>query len=120
MNIPIMALGGAGGALATFVLQRYGVSAVIASSLVGLVGAFIGFLVSDTYLPAAIFAGSFVGMTALTLGSIPVIVTAGLGAGLLFALIISKNIFPGYGGRLGSVAFIATSVVLLVSKFWVK
>lgn len=115
-----MALAGAGGAVATFVLQRYGISAVIASSLVGLLGALIGFLVSDTYLPAVIFAGSFVGMTAVTLGSIPMIAIAGLGAGLLFALAVSMNIFSGYGGRLGTVAFIATVIVLFISNLWPK
>ena len=115
MNIPLMVLGGASGAVITFLLQRYGVSAVVASSLVGLLGALIGFLISNTYLPAVVFVGSFVGMTALHMGSLPLIIVAGVSAGLLYS--VSLDILPGYGGRLGTIAFVATLAIIWVSRF---
>lgn len=115
-----MILGGAGGALATFLLQKYGVSAVVASALVGLSGAALGFFLSDSNLPAVIFAGSFVGMTALTITSVPFIVIAGAISGLLYALMVSFNIFPGYGGRLGTIAFIALLAAVWVPAFLKK
>ncbi|MEK7580295.1 MAG: hypothetical protein AAB465_01640 [Patescibacteria group bacterium] len=118
MNIFLIVLGGASGAVITFLLQKYGVSAVIASSLVGLSGALVGFLISNTHLPAVVFAGSFVGMTALHMASLPLIIIAGVGVGLLYS--VSLNILPGYGGRLGAIAFIITVAVIWVSSFFGK
>ncbi len=121
MHALLMILGGAVGAGLTFLLQRYGVSAVVASSLIGLAGAAVGFFLSDTALPAVIFAGSFVGMTALSVTSLPFILIAGAGSGILYLLMVAFNVFPGYGGRLGTIAFIATVLVLwLASFFWKK
>jgi hypothetical protein len=104
-----MVLGGIAGAAATSLLQRrFGVSAVVASSLVGMLGACVGSLASDVNLPAAVFAGSFAGMTAVAVAPLAAIAIAGAGAGALYALIITFDLFPGYGGRLGTVAFIST------------
>lgn len=114
----VLILGGVVGAVVTFVLQRYGVSAVVASALVGLSGAGLGVLLSDSALPAVIFAGSFVGMTALSVATIPVIVFAGAIAGVLY--IASENIFPGYGGKLGTVAFIAVVATIWAAGFLKK
>lgn len=99
-------LAGCAGALATFFLQKYGCSAVVASCLVGLAGALLGHYIGFPNLPLVIFAGSFVGMTSLTQGTIPNIIFAGLLTGLLYKL--STNIFTGFGGRLGTIAFIST------------
>jgi hypothetical protein len=114
-----MILGGFVGAAATSLLQRqYGVSAVVASSLVGLLGAGLGSLLSDVDLPLAVFAGSFVGMTAIAVASLASISIAGAGAGTLYALVLTFKIFPGYGGRLGTVAFISTALVLWFAGFF--
>lgn len=83
MNILLIVLGGAGGAVITFSLQGYGVSAVVASSLVGLLGALVGFLISNIYLPAVVFVGSFAGMNTLLMASLPVIIVAEISTGLL-------------------------------------
>jgi hypothetical protein len=111
----LMILCGAGGAAATFLLQRYGLSAVIASCLVGLSGAGIAALASTPSLAAVIFAGTFVGMSALTLTSLALIAIAGAGSSLLYILMIKFNILSGYGGRLGSIAFIATTIVIFIT-----
>ncbi len=121
MNFVLMILGGMGGAAATsFLQQEYGVTAVVASSLVGLLGAAIGSLSSDSYLSAAIFTGSFAGMTAIAVAPIAATAIAGAGAGVLFALLTAFNVFPEYGGRLGTVAFISTSLVLRTASVFLE
>ena len=116
MNFVLMIFGATGGAAATSFLQRnYGMTAVVASSLVGLLGAVIGFLWSKDYLPAAVFAGSFAGMTASAIAPLGATVLAGAGAGVLCALVTVFNIFPGYGGKLGTIAFISTGLVLRIA-----
>ena len=121
MNFVLMILGGMAGAAATsFLQQKLGVTAVVASATVGLIGAAIGSLSSDSYLPAAIFAGSFAGMTAISVAPLGATALAGAGAGVLLALLTAYNVFPGYGGRLGTVAFISTCVVLRTGDVFLK
>jgi hypothetical protein len=116
-----MVLGGIAGATVTSLLQRkYGLSAVVASSLVGLLGACVGSLASDVHLPAAVFAGSFAGMTAIAVAPLLAIAIAGAGAGALYALVITFDVFPGYGGRLGTVAFISTLCMMWIATFLFK
>ena len=104
----ILILGGIGGAVFTFLLQKAGCSAVVASCIVGLIGALIGHFTLSTHLPLIVFCGSFVGMTSLTLGSIPLMILGGALCGLVYK--ISLNVFAGYGGRLGTIAFISTVI----------
>jgi len=118
MQILIMILGGVSGAVATWLLQKYGVSAVVASCLVGLTGALIGHLTANTHLPMVIFAGSFVGMTALHLTSLPLTILAGASVGLLYSLTL--NLFSGYGGKLGTIAFVVVLVVVWLGSFLFK
>ena len=121
MSPVFMVLGGIAGAVATSSLQRkYGFSAVVASSLVGLLGACVGSLASDVNLPAAVFAGSFVGMTAIAVAPLVAIAIAGAGAGTLYALVITFDVFPGYGGRLGTVAFISTFCIMWIATVLFK
>jgi hypothetical protein len=112
-----MILCGAGGAAATFLLQRYGLSPVIAACLIGLAGAGVAAIASTPSLAAVIFAGAFVGMSALTLTSLTLIVIAGAGSGLLYILMTKFNIFSGYGGRLGSIAFISITIVIFITHY---
>lgn len=109
-----MIIGGIWGAISTFILQIYGVSAVVASCLIGLTGALLGHFLKLPHLPLIIFAGSFVGMTSLSIGNIPLIVGAGALCGILYTY--SLNIFAGFGGRLGTIAFISTTIMFFVFK----
>lgn len=114
----ILVLGGIGGAVTTFLLQKYGVSVVVASCLVGLIGAVIGYFTKSSDLAAIIFAGSFVGMTSLAIGTVPLIIVAGAICGFIYS--VSLSIFPGFGGRLGTTAFmsivISTYVFSLIER----
>ncbi|AFM04974.1 hypothetical protein Fleli_2611 [Bernardetia litoralis DSM 6794] len=102
----ILILGSLGGAITTFTLQKQGFSVVVAPCIVGLIGALIGHYLKSYHLPLSIFAGAFVGMTSPAIASTWLIVLAGIFAGFLYK--ISLNIFAGFGGRLGTVAFIST------------
>jgi hypothetical protein len=111
----LIILGGCLGALGTFQLQKFGLSPVLASCLTGLLGALIGYGLKNEDLSMVIFAGSFVGMTAVSIASLPIILIAGLACGILYWL--SLPIFDGYGGKLGALAFISVSIVLFL--IWV-
>lgn len=100
------------GAMTTFLLQKAGLNAVIASCIVGLIGALIGYLANNEDFSMVIFAGSFVGMTTASFVSLPIILIAGLTCGGFFLL--SAPLFDGYGGKLGALAFISVLAVFLI------
>ena len=79
---------------------RVGVGAVVASALVGL----CAHLLTETY-GAPAYCGSFVGMATpaadAELGSV---VAAGLAAAVVF--VVAKRAFNGFGGKLGTTAFV--------------
>ncbi|MGV6831390.1 MAG: hypothetical protein ACWA5P_07510 [bacterium] len=102
----LMILGGVGGAVSTFLLHKYGLSVVVASCVIGLIGATIGHFTKSTHLPLVIFAGTFVGMTSTAVGTIPLIIVGGVFVGIIYQT--SLKIFAGFGGRLGTIAFIST------------
>lgn len=106
-----MMAAGALSAAATYFLQQQGLSAVVASCVVGLLGAGIGSATSQPHLSAMCFAGSFVGMTALHIAPLPLVMAAGALAGLIYTF--SQSIFPGFGGRLGTIAFISCATAIL-------
>ena len=106
------------GALGAFQLQKVGLSPVVASCLVGLLGALIGYWLNSEDLSMVIFAGSFVGMTAVSLASFPIILLAGFACGILYVL--TEPIFVGYGGKLGAIAFISVAVIVLLFSFFGK
>jgi hypothetical protein len=91
------------GTLATFYLNRkLGIGAVLASSLIGVLGALI-----FKAQAVAIFCGSFAGMSCtVTFSSWICIGAAGVLAGIVFLL--GKDLFKGVGGKLGTIAFAAT------------
>ena len=63
--------------------------------------------------PAAAYCGSFVGMSSPNVaGNMLFILFAGFVAGVL--LVFSKNIFQGYGGKLGTIAFGGVALTYLV------
>ncbi len=91
------------GGLATFALtQIFGISAVLASGLIGI----IAYIIVPKYeIPA--FCGSFVGMASYSLfPGYRYLLLAGLISGIVY--VIGKYSFKGFGGKLGMTAFIGT------------
>ena len=83
---------------------------VIAAAATGTVASFIPSLLSKNKtgilaeFPAAVYCGAFVGMTAPSVaGNLNFIIFSGFIAGSL--LLIAKNVFNGFGGKLGTIAF---------------
>lgn len=103
------ALISAGGALATFLLANHlGLGPLVASALVGLVGA--TFFVERYQL--ILYLGAFVGMSSSNrFPSVTLLVVAGLVGGALWEIL--SDTWNGVGGRLGTVAAAAVLVVLL-------
>ena len=90
-----------GASIATyFISKNLGQGGVVASSILGLAGSFV--------LPrfaVPLFCGSFVGMASpLAYESYTYISIAGSLAGIVFAL--GKGVFDGFGGKLGTIAFL--------------
>ena len=103
MNLTfLILLGGLLGSVATFSLQKAGISAVIASCIVGLVGALAGHLLKNDHLALIVFAGTFVGMSSTSVGSWPIVILGGLACGGIY--LGSLDVFAGFGGRLGTKA----------------
>lgn len=93
-----------GGILAFFLTHDLGLGAVVAASLVGI----LAYLVIPKYgVPA--YCGAFVGMTSnLLLFNYPEVALAGFIAGIVF--ILTRDVFNGFGGKLGTIALIGTAV----------
>lgn len=91
------------GAYTTFVLNHsLGLGSVIASSTVGLIGAWF-----FKRYAVAIYCGSFIGMACNLIFNHPLsLLIACLVSGTL--LVLSQPFFNGYGGKLGFVAFCGT------------
>lgn len=109
----ILILAVAGGAVVAYVLSVYiGLGAVIGSALVGVAASYL-----PRKFPAAIYCGSFVGMSStLVLGNFWIVGLAGLLAGLVF--IFAQNIFKGVGGKLGTIAFVGSVLTTTFLNLW--
>jgi hypothetical protein len=104
--LPVVAV--AAGAPATRLLAvDAGLGVVLAAALVG--------LLADVVVPtdsAAVYCGAFVGMAAPTLfPSLVTVTAAGAVAGVVF--VAASGVFDGYGGKLGTTAFVGCSAVAL-------
>lgn len=121
LNQLILIIASSLGAIATYLLHKNGLSVVVASCIVGLMGAFLGHIFNLPHLALVVFAGTFVGMTSTTIGSLPLVFLGGLVCGVVY--ILSLKLFVGFGGKLGSIAFLSTLLVwegfTLVKRFWV-
>lgn len=97
--------------IVTFIISsRLGISNVIASALVGLIGALV-----TPKLSGEIFCGSFVGMASqMLVGSMFSLILAGIIAGIVF-VIIGSRVFQGFGGKMGTSAFSGCVVMLLLN-----
>ncbi len=102
------------GALLTFYLQSRGISAVLASCIVGLLGVLIARIVHIPTVEVAVFTGSFVGMTSMAVLGYQGVGVAGLLSGVVLILLTDK--FVGLGGKLGTMAFVSVCLVLLFIK----
>ena len=91
-----------------FLNHDLALGAVLASSAVGIFGAFV-----FKKYQIAIYCGSFAGMVASTvIDSYAGIIIVGIFTGLLF--VVSKEVYKGFGGKLGATAFFGTTVSALV------
>lgn len=96
------------GVLVTFALVYLtGISAVIASATTGM----LGFLLLKKY-EVAIYCGSFAGMVSTTLFSGAEVAVLAIICGLVYLL--TKPLFSGYGGKLGTVAFLSSLLTLTI------
>ncbi|MDP3387801.1 MAG: hypothetical protein Q8S24_11240 [Eubacteriales bacterium] len=99
-----------GGAMLTAVLNHYlNLGPVIASSLVGLLGVV---MMKKYQIP--IYCGSFVGMASLGVlaNYSGILLAAGL-SGFLF--LIAGNVFIGFGGKLGAIAYFGTFLAAVLT-----
>ena len=104
-------IGVVGGGLLTYLISvDLGLGAVVASGLVGLLGALI---FPKQAVP--IYCGSFVGMVSpALLDSHSRVLLAGVIAGVVFVL--AAGTLNGFGGKLGTIAFTGTVLTGLVFK----
>lgn len=89
---------------------------VVSAALTGLIGSFIPFPTRYKNHPyASIYAGSFAGMcsTSLISNYWEIAVISAIGA-ILYTLTL--NVFTGFGGRLGSIAFVSVALFILVKE----
>lgn len=101
------------GGISTFYISFY-TGHVIAAGIIGFTSFLIGKLHPKLiFIQFPIFCGSFVGMTTpLFFTSFWQISIASIIAGFLY--IFLKNHFLGYGGKLGSIAFTAVFIILVI------
>ena len=106
------------GALICYLLNHhYHLGPVISAGIVGTTASFVPVInKKSTYLkqlPATFYCGAFIGMTSLTIAStIYFILAASFFAGVL--LLVSKSLFNGLGGKLGTVAFTAVTITSFI------
>jgi len=97
------------GGILTYLISAFlEVGPVVAAGLIGILGALF---VKDLEIP--VYCGAFVGMVCCTLFSVQMTIAASIIAGLLF--VVSEGVLEGFGGRLGTIAFIGTTITVLSS-----
>lgn len=106
------------GGLVTFLLQdQFELSAVLSAGIVGLFGGILPKFIDrplTKIASPAIYCGAFVGMTPPVLaGNYLFILLASFFAGNI--LILTRENFNGYAGKLGSIAFAGVSLVSLLT-----
>ncbi|WP_299392056.1 hypothetical protein [uncultured Gelidibacter sp.] len=94
---------------------------VISATMIGVLASFIPLINKESEyfskVPIAIYCGVFVGMSSLEIApSIYLVIAGGLVSGLFYML--SKNLFVGMGGKLGTIAFGGVVVVALIN--WIS
>ena len=107
------------GAIATYFLNiELGLGPVIAAALVGSMGALtLDWMVKDRFnsLAVPLYCGAYIGMSsAVVLNGYYGVLLAGVFAGSIFVL--AKNVMPGVGGKLGTMAFIGVLCAVAVTS----
>lgn len=112
------------GAFSTMIITQYSYKKIpnhkkniiiLASAVLG----FLGFLIlKQEVLAQAFYAGTFAGMTSLSILSKKQIVLSGFITGFFF--IVGSNFFNGFGGKLGTTAFLAVVVIFISNKIFYK
>ncbi|MCX2742752.1 hypothetical protein OO013_02680 [Mangrovivirga sp. M17] len=113
----LLIIAGIIGSTVTYSLQKAGLNAILSSAIVGLFAGFLGQYTSHSNVAAALFCGSFVGMTSINLMPIMAVAIAGGTSGFIYYY--TQSLFKGFGGKLGTIAFISvgfTFILLLFSK----
>lgn len=96
------------GVYATYsIVHFFGVSAVLASSLIGILGYF--FVKKHQ---VAIYCGSFAGMVSVALFNYYEVTVLAIICAFIF--ILTKSLFSGYGGKLGTVAFMSSLITFSI------
>lgn len=113
------------GALTSFYLNHFlHLGPVISAAAVGSIASFIPSLNRRSeylkQLPAAIYCGAFIGMSSTGVApSISFVLTSSFFTAIL--LLLSKNLFAGVGGKLGTMAFagvvITSFLYFLISSY---
>jgi len=107
-----------GGILTYFINHFVSLGAVISSAIVGLTGGLLAKLLNTkeaNSLALAFYCGSYVGMSSINvLENIFIVALAAFFTGLIF--ILTKGIFKGYGGKLGTMAFIGVVILIIFMK----
>lgn len=103
----------------TTLQSSFGFSPVLASALVGFTGSFYHFSswVEKRGIHAVIYAGSFAGMCSQEnlSGHEHIVFISLVGAGLY---LISKPHLNGFGGKLGTIAFVSSILLVLTRSLW--
>lgn len=102
---------------ATFFLIQKGLGVVQSASLVGLLGYGLAQILQRLDLMDVgpnIYCGAFVGMVSSSLLTNYSLMAASLLSGLLY--IFLADIFHGYGGKLGSIAFISCMITIEIVR----
>jgi len=108
------------GAVICHLLNVYGgLGSVLSAGTTGTLASFLPTINKQSVylknLPAAIYCGAFVGMSSAEITpSVGFVIAAGVLSGVFFML--SKNLFLGIGGKLGTIAFGGVAIVSLI--YW--
>jgi hypothetical protein len=108
------------GCFSSVLLQtQFRLSAVLSAAIVGFVGSFYPFsrFVLKGKIRAIIYAGAFAGMCAPEhlIRHEYILLISLLGTGIYF---IGRPHFDGFGGKLGTIAFISSLFLLLIKGLW--
>lgn len=113
------------GAISSFYLNNYvGLGPVISATAIGAMGSFTPALRTQSdylkQLPAAIYCGAFIGMSSTNVvPDIIFVLTSSFFTAIL--ILVSKSLFSGVGGKLGTLAFtgvvITSFIYYLISRY---
>ncbi len=100
-----------------FLNNYYNLGPVIAAGIVGTLASFTPYLNKNSnylkQLPPTLYCGAFIGMSNVEVASsVYFVLAASIFAGVL--LLVSKSLFNGLGGKLGTIAFTAVTITTFI------